>query len=488
MKQLLSALLFLALAGCNRQEIVITVEFSEKQEVDMLLYTVPISGTTYQGFLDTIKTSETGKFEIKMKINQPSFITIWDKNYSYPVKLLVEPGKNAYVSMDAQNNLKITGANEKGQMLYTILPNPSFISMEARKLFNNTMTLMSVQEEINDLKQADLSKFKKLLDSKDISKSYFELIQRDRDCYYASLEARFSLSKAYEAIRNGMKIEADLLDNLKKIYNQYPPNDENLLVSSFWWEYAQSYINDYQQFIQDDFEVQKLQDLMNAGLFNTYVIDESKKYLSGNALEYFQATHIYYTCIQAKSSFEKELIALFEQFEKDYPQSEYAKYLKPYIEKIIDYHKVIEHLESTVQFINNYQTINTLAEAVKPLLGKKIYIDVWATWCAPCKEEFEHNEALKKILSENDVQQLYISIDRDDDEQKWKDEIKYYRLTGTHIRANKELNEDLMRLFDKKAKEPYIAIPWYILIDEKGNMIEEHAKRPSQLAAGEKLG
>jgi len=476
-----------AFIGCNKQEVMITVEFPDQQGINVLFYSVPIYGTTYQGFRDTIKASETGKFVIKVMINQPSFVTIWDENYSYPVKLLVEPGQNTNISRDAQKNLQITGANKKGQMLYATLPNPSFIEMELRKLLNDTMSINFVHEKVNDLKHTDLSRFKELLDSKEISKSYFEIVKRDRDCYYASLETRFLLIKTYEPIRNGTKIGEDLLENLKKIYNQYPPNNEKLLLSSFWPEYAKYYINDYQQFIQDDFEIQKFQDLMQAGVFNTYVINESKKYLSGKALEYFQATHIYFTCIQARSSFEKELISLFEQFEKDYPQSEYAKYLRPYIEKIIDYYSVIEKPEQTIQFIDNYETVNTLAETVKPLLGKKIYIDVWATWCSPCKEEFKHNEALKKILNENDIQSIYISIDRDDDDQKWKNDIKYYNLTGTHIRANKELYDNLMRQYDKKAKDPYIEIPWYILIDEEGNIIEEHAKRPSQIVFGEKL-
>ena len=477
-----------AFIGCNKQEVVITVELPDQQEIDILFYSVPIYGTTYQGFRDTIKASETGKFVIKLKVSQPSFVTIWGKDNFNRTKLLVEHGKNYHVTIGANKDVKITGINEKGQMLYTKLPDPSFIEMGLGNwLRDTTMTLTSVQHQISELKQADLLKFKELLDSKEISKSYFEIVKRDRDCYYASLETRFLLIKTYEPISNETKIGADLLENLQKIYNQYPPNNENLLLSSFWPEYAKNYINDYQQFIQDDFEIQKFQDLIQSGMFNTYVINESKKYLSSKALEYFQATHIYFTCIQARSSFEKELISLFEQFEKDYPQSEYAKYLRPYIEKIIDYYNVIAKPEQTIQFIDNYEAVNTLEEAVKPLLGKKIYIDVWATWCSPCKEEFKHNEALKKILIESDIQSLYISIDRDDDDQKWKNDIKYYNLTGTHIRANKEFYGNLMRQYDKKAKDPYIEIPWYILIDEEGNIVEEHAKRPSQIVLGEKF-
>jgi thiol-disulfide isomerase/thioredoxin len=374
-------------------------------------------------------------------------------------------------------------------MFYATLPNPPFIEMELRNwLRDTTMSINSVHHQINELKQTDLSKFKELLNNKEITKSFFDLVQKDRDCYYASLEARFSLIKSFEPIRRGVKIDDELLVNLKKIYDQYSPNDESLLFSSFWSEYATNYIENYKLFTQEDFSVQKFQDLMNSGMIYTHFSNEAKKYLSGKALELFQARHIHYACIQAQSSFEKELISLFEQFEKDYPRSEYSKYLKPYIEKIIEYYRIIDQpFDQAILFMDNYETINTLSEAIKPLQGKKIYIDVWATWCAPCIREFAHNEALKKVLAENDIQQLYISIDSNDADQKWKNAIKFHHLTGTHIRANKEFDQELRIWYSKNAENPYISIPWYMLIDENGNIMEERAKRPSQLVAGEKL-
>ena len=477
--------------GCKKQKVTVTVELSDKSNVN-LIYSVPISGTIFLGFCDTLKTNETGRFELNFKIAQPSFIVIRDGDFENSVKLLVEPGNNYHVSMGPEKNVQITGANEKGQMLYTTLPNPDLIELELRKIGINTLNISDtissiyVHQKINELKQFDMSKFGELLNSGEISKSFFDLVQKDRDCYYASMEASFSIIKINRLLRTETKIEDELLENLKKIYDQYPPNDKSLLFSSFWQEYAKFYVQYYQQYIQKDYDFKKMQNLYSDGMLNTYYINESKKYLSGNVLEFFQASHIHFTCFQ--NQFEKELILLFEHFDKDYPQSEYSKYIKPYIDEIINYHRIIEQpFDQAMLFMDNYETINTLEEAIKPLIGKKIYIDVWATWCGPCKREFAHNEALKKILAEKNIQQLYISIDRDDYEQQWKEMIKYYNLAGTHIRANQEFSLNLMKLFSKNVENPSIAIPWYLLIDEQGNIMEERAKHPSQLVAGEKL-
>jgi thiol-disulfide isomerase/thioredoxin len=145
--------------------------------------------------------------------------------------------------------------------------------------------------------------------------------------------------------------------------------------------------------------------------------------------------------------------------------------------------------QQAIQPIILVDTDITLEKVIKQFRGKKIYIDIWATWCKPCLTEFEHNEALKEMLAEHDVQQLYISLDFDD--KPWIDFLhqNQYNLTGTHIRAKNGLHDsELLKLFftnEKGNKE--LSVPRYVLINEKGKIMNVNAKRPSQLVAGEKL-
>src|SRR5690606_18022177 len=58
-----------------------------------------------------------------------------------------------------------------------------------------------------------------------------------------------------------------------------------------------------------------------------------------------------------------------------------------------------------------------LAEILKRHQGKLIYLDVWASWCGPCRREMPHSKELQKEYGDR-VVFLYISCDKA--EAAWK--------------------------------------------------------------------
>ncbi len=127
---------------------------------------------------------------------------------------------------------------------------------------------------------------------------------------------------------------------------------------------------------------------------------------------------------------------------------------------------------------DNYNTVNDLVEQFK---GSYIYVDIWATWCKPCYEAFEHNAQLQEIIKGKPFKLLYISIDRTQHTTKWKRRIEKYNLSGYHIMANRTLQKDLWKLIHNQ--ETRVEIPHYLIIDKSGNIKIKEAERPSQIEA-----
>ena len=406
-------------------------------------------------------------------MDKPSFISLRIEKFLNSKRIVLEPGDNISITIntsDKKDPFSISGTNEKAQKLYLAFPDPSWISMESDRLKKDTSRI-PMKERIRAMKEKDISLFRNLLEEKEISGGFYNLIEADRNCYYASLEARYLTSRMRD-------VEADtsyILSELKNIFDRYSPNTKELLSSSFWPEYANIYLS--YKILENALNARKYKDVMTKEKGYIYYIGEAKKYFKDKPLEYFLATDLFMASFQ--ENYQKELIALFDQFKKDYPASEFTKYIAPWVNKIEEFHlAAIQPYKETMIFIDDYENLSTLVDVVKPFKGKKIYIDVWATWCGPCKREFEYNTKLKELLKSRNTELLYISIDDESRDKSWKDMIKFYNLEGYHVRANKSLEADLRRIFDRKGS---LVIPWYILIDEDGSIKEVRAKKPSEL-------
>ncbi len=101
--------------------------------------------------------------------------------------------------------------------------------------------------------------------------------------------------------------------------------------------------------------------------------------------------------------------------------------------------------------------------------GKYIYIDVWATWCQPCKEEYPFLTKLAKEYSEEDLVILSISIDKEFD--TWTKYLNKNKLDGAHLYTGAD--SEFVQFYDVGA------IPRFILIDRDGKVVNSDEIRPS---------
>ena len=106
-----------------------------------------------------------------------------------------------------------------------------------------------------------------------------------------------------------------------------------------------------------------------------------------------------------------------------------------------------------------------------PLKGKLLFIDIWATYCPDCRKELPALETLQEDYKTEPITFVSISVDRD--KEAWKAMVKEKKLCGIHLYASPETKELFKELYDLRS------IPRYMLIDEKGNIINANLPMPS---------
>jgi thiol-disulfide isomerase/thioredoxin len=104
--------------------------------------------------------------------------------------------------------------------------------------------------------------------------------------------------------------------------------------------------------------------------------------------------------------------------------------------------------------------------------GRYVYVDVWATWCGPCKREIPFLENLQEQYHGNE-KIAFASISVDKNKVAWEKMVKDKNLGGYQLHTTGVNHATLSQSYKIKG------IPRFMLFDPEGKIVDVNAPRPS---------
>lgn len=125
--------------------------------------------------------------------------------------------------------------------------------------------------------------------------------------------------------------------------------------------------------------------------------------------------------------------------------------------------------QKTVDF--TYPDVNGKMVSLSDFKGKVVLLDIWATWCGPCRMELPHLKKLEEEMEGTDLVVIGVSTDVQKDYAKWKKMVDTGEVKGIQLFADggKSLRGDY----------GVTGIPRFIVFDRDGKIVELSAPRPS---------
>jgi thiol-disulfide isomerase/thioredoxin len=186
--------------------------------------------------------------------------------------------------------------------------------------------------------------------------------------------------------------------------------------------------------------------------------------------------YMLYSALSSQLKKHPQLAAHLPEVERYFHKPIHYQYLKKVAMKVndpstrkVNLGKIYHSENSIVSFDTKTDFLDLLA---KKHPGKIIYLDVYATWCAPCLQEFQFAPALHKRLK--DLPIVFVNVCLQSTLPNWNKLLKERKLQG----ENYFLDADDSKLLMSKLNIG--GFPNYMFIGSDGKVINRNAPRPSE--------
>lgn len=477
-KHLCLMLCALFLFGCNeKRPAKITVHVKNGKNERIIVSKPVQDGYVYLN-QDTIRIGDDSIWVLPIEIDKIGIATISVADQR--CNLILQPGDDLDVTFDAANpkgDLLFAGTNAAGQMHFNGINRMRNLYAYEWASDYTVAPLDTVADQMwqnfQNLADRDKAVFFKLKEDNLINPAFQEFVEQDIQCYFMTQLSRLLVGNYRRHLFEDAPLYTDAAKLIDRTFQAFPISEDvpRYLYGSGCIE---SYLNGMSILPVSEGSL----NLDDAFTPKTNYANAIRHLKQPNLLEYALAMATLDRGINNKA-FDDQVVTFYADFVVRFPNSSFSPLLKPYADQVSDFReKIKQDFSSEVVFVEGYSDMKTLKELLSRFKGKNLFVDFWFSTCGPCREQFKHSKELKKFLSENNIEMLYISVDRDDRNELWENCIKYYELNGNQVRTTRELHRDIDENYGIHN------YPTYMLINANGEIVVPRAFSPDK---GEKL-
>jgi thiol-disulfide isomerase/thioredoxin len=233
---------------------------------------------------------------------------------------------------------------------------------------------------------------------------------------------------------------------IKEMKKIVPLNDESLLSDEKYFNYITS-----QLVAANDDDIDE----------NTKSIQAINKMEQGS----FRDKMLYYQLNKSleEASTKQERDSLISQYSNNFKDDRYKML-------VLNNRKTIENLSKGQPApLFDAITLNNEPFNLADLKGKFVVIDVWATWCAPCKYQSPYFEKFAIKYKKQPIQFVALSTDERIDAWVIEAKTKSESVLQLHVSNNKQFSKDYN----------LVSIPRFIFINPEGQLINSNMPYPA---------
>ncbi len=410
------------------------------QSLDLVIYSDPI---TFQEIKYPIRFDPDNSFALDVSLLHAT--TGYLSYGQEKIEVYLEPGDQLFLSFNGRNFDESVLFTGKGGEHNNLLKQYHQAFKESNKAVKQHM------------KTDNPAEFRK----------YMEVWLKKREQYVKKLLSSRQTTKAFDAY-----LQAEVLyDYAYQLFNypwEYPLSHNQeapLALSNQYWDFLQSIPVSksenlsnakYTYFLDQYIDYQRLQSE------NSDLADEAlvRKYLNGVVLDYYLAKIYAMACRRGQIGQYAQRIQVFMETSQN---EVYKKVLR----NLYNEAKGLTSGAKAPDFELSDLQGNTLQ--LSELRGKVVYLDFWASWCAPCVIQMRNGQSWKSKFKDEEVAFVYISLDNN--KAAWQQFVRNQGFKGNHVLAEPGA-------FQSAIARSYgvSRLPSVFIIDKVGRVVYNSAK------------